>query len=65
MTLVRILQDEIVRATDKREFKQVYDLQRKLVMSLEGRALAVRKVSLSSGGKTPAASLLLASRLTT
>jgi RNA-directed DNA polymerase len=53
MTTVRVLQDQIVRAMDKHEFKKVYDLQRKLVTSFEGRALAVRRVSSSSGGKTP------------
>lgn len=36
----------------KNEMKMVYDLQRKLVTSFEGRALAVRQVSTSSGGKT-------------
>jgi hypothetical protein len=36
MTTVRVLQDQIVRATDKHEFKKVYDLQRKLVTSFEG-----------------------------
>lgn len=53
MTYVRVLQDQIVRATDKHEYKEVYDLQRKLVTSFEGRALAVRNVSTSSGAKTP------------
>ena len=49
MTYVRVLQDQIVRATDKHEYKEVYNLQRKLVTSFKGWALAVRNVNTSSG----------------
>jgi RNA-directed DNA polymerase len=48
-----ILQDEIVKATLMNDMKRVYKLQRKLVCSFEGRALAIRKVTTNSGSKTP------------
>lgn len=50
---VRDLQDRIVKATLKNDMSQVYKLQSKLVTSFEGRALAIRRVVTSSGGKTP------------
>ena len=50
---VRDLQDQIVKAATKNDMITVYRLQRILVTSFEGRALAVRRVVTSSGGKTP------------
>ena len=42
-----------MRATEKGDMKTVYKLQRKLITSFEGRALAVRNVVTSTGGRTP------------
>ena len=50
---VRDLQDRIVKAAMKKDMREVYRLQRILVTSFEGRALAVRRVVTSSGGQTP------------
>nr|AYE93236.1 hypothetical protein C0995_000069 [Termitomyces sp.]AYE93256.1 hypothetical protein C0995_000063 [Termitomyces sp.] len=50
---VRDLQDGIVKATLENNMKLVYQLQNQLVTSVEGRALAIRRVVTSSGGKTP------------
>jgi len=41
-----------VIATKKCKYDEVYKLQRKLVNSFAGRALAVRKVVTNSGSKT-------------
>ena len=45
---IQDLQDKIVKATLKNNIKKVYRLQNKLVVSFEGRALAIRKVVTSS-----------------
>nr|AYE93292.1 DNA polymerase [Termitomyces sp.]AYE93309.1 DNA polymerase [Termitomyces sp.] len=50
---VRDLQDRIVKATLDNNMRIVYQLQNQLVTSVEGRALAIRRVVTSSGGKTP------------
>jgi RNA-directed DNA polymerase len=52
MRFVRDLQNNIVKATISKDMKTVYNLQRKLVTSFEGRAIAIRKVATNSGGKT-------------
>jgi RNA-directed DNA polymerase len=49
---IRILQEKIVTATLKNNFEEIYKLQRKIVTSFAGRALAVRKVVTNSGSKT-------------
>lgn len=46
------LQEKIVIATVKKDFKEVYRLQWIILQSLEGKALAVRKVVTNKGGKT-------------
>lgn len=50
---VRDLQDKIVKATLDNKMRLVYQLQNQLVTGVEGRALAIRRVVTSSGGKTP------------
>lgn len=50
---VKDLQNEIVKATQDNNMNLVYKLQRQLVTSIEGRALAIRNVVTNSGGKTP------------
>ena len=50
---LRELQEKIVIATLANNIKEVYKLQWKIVQSLEGQALAVRKVVTNKGGKTP------------
>lgn len=50
---VRDLQDRIVKATLENNMRLVYQLQNQLVTSVEGRALAIRRVVTSSGGKSP------------
>lgn len=50
---VELIQSEICQATIKENMALVYRLQRKLIASFEGRAKAVRKVIMNSGGKTP------------
>lgn len=50
---VRQLQDEIVKAEMNDNRNKVYKLQRKLVCSIEGRAVAVRNTTTNDGGKTP------------
>ena len=50
---IQDLQDKIVKATLKNNMKEVYRLQEEIVISFEGRALAIRRVVTSSGGKTP------------
>lgn len=45
---VQDLQDRIVKATMENNMKQVYKLQNELVISFEGRALAIRKVATSA-----------------
>ena len=42
-----------MKATLKDNMKEVYRLQEVIVISFEGRALAIRRVVTSSGGKTP------------
>lgn len=47
------MQNDIVEAIENKiPMKRVYDMQRKLILSFEARALAVRKVITNSGGKT-------------
>lgn len=46
------LQEKIVIATRKCKYDEVYKLQRRLVLSFAGRALAVRRVVTNSGSKT-------------
>jgi hypothetical protein len=46
------LQEKIVIATQKNNYKEVYDLQRKIITSFSGCALAIRKVVTNSGSKT-------------
>jgi len=50
---VRAVQQEIVKATLANQIKKVYQLQRKCVVMVETRALAVRKVVTNKGGNTP------------
>jgi RNA-directed DNA polymerase len=50
---VKAHQDKIVRATMAGDMKGVYNLQRELITSFEGRAVAVRGVVTNTGGKTP------------
>jgi RNA-directed DNA polymerase len=50
---VEHLQGKIVEATCVEDWKRVYNLQRQIVMSFSGRALAIRRVVTNSGGKTP------------
>ena len=45
-------QEKIVIATLRKDMREVYKLQRELVMSFAARALAVRKVISNKGGKT-------------
>jgi len=52
MNKVRDLQDQIVKATLNNDMRTVYNLQRKLVVSFEGRALAIRKVVTNTGSKS-------------
>jgi RNA-directed DNA polymerase len=52
MNKVRDLQDQIVKATMNNDMRTVYNLQRRLVISFEGRALAIRKVVTNSGAKS-------------
>lgn len=47
------LQEKIVIATLEGNMKEVYRLQLSIINSFAGRALAVRKVVMNSGGKTP------------
>jgi RNA-directed DNA polymerase len=47
------IQEEIVMAYKNKNLRLVYQLQRKLVTSLSGRALATRRVITNSGGSTP------------
>jgi len=50
---IRDLQDQIVKAKLNNDMKKVYKLQTQLVNSFEGRALAIRRVTINSGGQTP------------
>jgi N-terminal domain of reverse transcriptase len=50
---IKILQEEITIATQKKDYKEVYNKQWTLLNSFSGKALAVRKVIQNSGGKTP------------
>nr|YP_008816050.1 putative reverse transcriptase [Entransia fimbriata]AGZ90313.1 putative reverse transcriptase [Entransia fimbriata] len=47
------LQEDLVKAYNVREMKAVSRIERKIVTSLYGQALAVRRVVSSSGGNTP------------
>jgi RNA-directed DNA polymerase len=49
---IMILQEKIMVAVLKNNFEEVYKLQRRIVTSFAGRALAVRKVVTNSGSKT-------------
>lgn len=49
---VETLQAKIIDARKRNDFNEIYKLQRKLVTSFAGRALAVRKVVMNSGSKT-------------
>lgn len=53
MIRIRDLQNKIVEATLEKDMRLVYKLQNQLVSSFEGRALAIRKTVINSGGKTP------------
>lgn len=46
------LQEKIVIATQKKDYKEVYRIQRAIITSFSGMALAVRKVVTNSGSKT-------------
>jgi len=46
MIYVRVLQDQIVRATDKHEYKEVYDLQIKLVQVLKVKLWLLKMLTL-------------------
>lgn len=46
------IQDNLITAYRQGDKSKVHDLQRKIVTSFEGRALAVRKVVTNKGGKT-------------
>lgn len=50
---VQDLQDRIVKATLENNMQDVFRIQNELVISFEGRALAVRRVVTSTGSKTP------------
>jgi RNA-directed DNA polymerase len=47
------MQRELIFMRECNNPKKVYDLQRKIVTSFEGRAAAVRRVTTSGGAKTP------------
>ena len=47
------IEEEIVMAYKNKNLRLVYQLQRKLVTSLSGRALAIGRVITNSGGTTP------------
>ena len=47
-----MLQDKIVKATQVNNMNLVFKLQRQLINSVEGRALAIRNVVSNDGGKT-------------
>ena len=49
---VKDLQEKIVIATEKKDFKEVYRLQWVLIQRFESQALAIRKVITNKGGKT-------------
>ncbi len=49
---VKNLQEEIVNATLNNNIKEVYRIQKRILQSFEGIALAVRKVVTNTGGKT-------------
>lgn len=50
---VAIQQENILKAAIKEDWAKMYKLQRKLILSFSGRAIAVRRVVCNSGGKTP------------
>lgn len=50
---VKILQSELVVAYKNKDWVKVHFIQEKLVMSFEARSVAVRRVSVSDGKKTP------------
>jgi len=50
---VQDLQNKIVKASLNNNMRLVYKLQNQLVSSLEGRALAIRRIITNSGAKTP------------
>jgi len=52
-TFVDKIQNEMVVAYVKRNLKEVFKLQLKLLMSFEGRVLSIRRVTTNSGYKTP------------
>lgn len=47
------IQRDLVVAYKNNDLENLYFLQNKLMMSFEGRAIAVRKITLNKGGKTP------------
>jgi RNA-directed DNA polymerase len=51
--IIKDLQEKIVKATQRRDYIEVYKLQWIILNSFSGRALAIRKVITNSGGKTP------------
>jgi RNA-directed DNA polymerase len=50
---VALLQEELIMAYRKGDMKMVYRLQRKLISSAAARAIAVRRVTVNAGSKTP------------
>lgn len=51
-TKIKDLQEEIVIATLNNNKREIYRLQKRILRSFEGRALAVRKVVTNRGGRT-------------
>lgn len=51
-TKIKDLQEKIVTATLKNNIPEIYKLQRRILQTFEGRALAVRRVITNKGGKT-------------
>lgn len=47
------MQEALVNATMKSEWREIYKIQQKIVKSFSGRALAVLRVVMNSGAKTP------------
>ena len=47
------MQEALVNATMKSEWREIYKIQQKIVKSFSGRALAVLRVVMNSGAKHP------------
>ena len=50
---VKILQSDLVVAYKNKDWEKVHFIQEKLAMSFEARSIAVRKVTVNDGKKTP------------